>query len=97
MTYTIRAFIGTKLTMLTPFGMRSRLSSHSGNVSQFQAMPSFIDSYGICSVRVIMSSARSRSAGFTGAKPKPQLPSTSEVTPCQPDTVQYGSQWIWAS
>ena len=62
-------------------------------------MPAFMVWNGICSVRVIMSSARSRSSGFTGAKPKPQpqLPSTSEVTPCQPDTVQYGSQWICAS
>ncbi len=37
-----------------------------------------------------MSRDRSRSAGFTGAKPKPQLPSTTDVTPCQPEIVQYG-------
>ncbi len=55
-------------------------------------MPAFIDAYGIASVRVIVSIARSRSSGLTGAKPKPQLPITIEVTPCQLEIVQYGSQ-----
>ena len=49
------------------------------------------------SVRVIVNIERSRNSGFTGAKPKPQLPITSEVTPCQLDMVQYGSQKSWAS
>ena len=31
------------------------------------------------------------------AKPKPQLPITAEVTPCQPDVVRYGSQKSCAS
>ena len=44
-----------------------------------------------------MSMACSRSAGRTGAKPKPQLPITTDVTPCQPDSVQYGSQNTCAS
>ena len=39
-------------------------------------------------MRVIVSIARSRSSGCTGAKPKPQLPITTEVMPCQPDSVQ---------
>ena len=72
--------------------MRCRFSSHSGKVIQFQGIPSFIESYGICSLRVIISNERSRSCGWHGAKPKPQLPSTTEVTPCQPEIVQYGSQ-----
>lgn len=42
----------------------------------------------MASTRDIDSITRSRLAGATGAKPKPQLPSTSEVTPCQPDSVQ---------
>ena len=51
----------------------------------------------MASVRVMVSMERSRKSGFTGAKPNPQLPSTTEVTPCQPEIVQYGSQRIWAS
>ena len=53
-------------------------------------MPLTIDSYGIASVRVIVSIERSRKSGRTGAKPNPQLPSTTDVTPCQPEIVQYG-------
>ena len=41
--------------------------------------------------------ASSRSAGVTGANPKPQLPMATDVTPCQPESVQYGSQRICAS
>ena len=60
-------------------------------------MPAFIALYGIASTRVIERIARSRSSGRTGAKPKPQLPITTDVTPCQPDSVQYGSQNTCAS
>ena len=35
--------------------------------------------------------------GCTGAKPKPQLPITTDVTPCQPESEQYGSQKTCAS
>ena len=56
-----------------------------------------ITRYGMASLRVIVSIARSRSSGRTGAKPNPQLPITTDVTPCQPEIVQYGSQWICAS
>ena len=51
-------------------------------------MPSFIESNGIASVRDMVNIERSRSSGRTGAKPKPQLPSTTDVTPCQPEIVQ---------
>jgi hypothetical protein len=60
-------------------------------------MPSRIASSPIASVRDMVSMARSRSAARTGAKPKPQLPSTTLVTPCQPETVHQGSHWICAS
>ncbi len=82
---------------LTPFGARSRQSRYSGIVSQSHGMPSSIDAYGIASVRVIVSIERSRKSGCTGAKPKPQLPSTTDVTPCQPEIVHHGSQRICAS
>ena len=51
----------------------------------------------MASVRVMVSIERSRKSGFTGAKPKPQLPSTTDVTPCQPEIVHHGSQRTWAS
>ena len=73
---------------MTPLGMRSSVSRNSGNETQSQSMPSFIDSKGMASVRDMVSIERSRSSGRTGAKPKPQLPSTTEVTPCQPEMVQ---------
>ena len=60
-------------------------------------MPAAMASKGMASVRVMVNMARSRSSGATGANPKPQLPITIEVTPCQPDSVQYGSQKSWAS
>ena len=49
-------------------------------------------SSGMASTRVIDCIIRSRISGRTGAKPNPQLPMTTEVTPCHPDSVQYGSQ-----
>ena len=51
----------------------------------------------MASVRTIVSIERSRKSGLQGAKPNPQLPSTTDVTPCQPEIVQYGSQRICAS
>ena len=48
-------------------------------------------------MRVIVSIARSRMSALTGEKPKPQLPITTEVTPCQLEIVQYGSQNSCAS
>src|SRR4051794_19689528 len=45
-----------------------------------------------------MSSARySRSSGLHGANVTPQLPSTTDVTPCQHDDDATGSQPTWAS
>ena len=82
---------------LTPLAVRSSESRYCGIVSQSHFIPTFIDSYGIASVRVIVSIDRSRNSGFTGTKPKPQLPSTTEVTPCHPEMVQYGSHRICAS
>ena len=98
-TYVISDAVGMYWMQFTPFGAPSSESRYSGIVSQSQcgSMPLTIDSYGIASVRVIVSIERSRKSGRTGAKPKPQLPSTTEVTPCQPEIVHHGSQRIWAS
>ena len=83
--------------MLSAFGVASRLSRNCGNVTQSHGSPRRIDSYGIASTRVIDRIAYSRRSGWTGANPNPQLPIATEVTPCQPDNVQYGSQNTWAS
>jgi hypothetical protein len=82
---------------LTDFGVRSTLSRNSGKVTQSQGMPSCMHDKGMASLRVIESMARSRSSGLTGAKEKPQLPMTTDVTPCQPEIEQYGSQKSWES
>ena len=74
--------------MFTALGAASTLSRNSGKVTQSQGMPAFIEAMGIASTRVIDIMARSRSAGRTGAKPKPQLPITTEVMPCQEESVQ---------
>lgn len=82
---------------LTPLGARPTLSRNSGNVSQSHGMPTFMVSIGTASLRDRLNMARSRSAGLQGAKPKPQLPITTLVTPCQPDIVHHGSQNSWLS
>ena len=51
----------------------------------------------------IISASSSRSASLHGANVTPQLPSTTEVTPCQHDDEPIGSQascasrWVWMS
>ena len=83
--------------MLTPLGARSTLARYSPNVTQSHGMPCRIVSSGTASLRTRESIARSRSSGLNGAKPKPQLPITTLVTPCQPDIVHHGSQNSWLS
>src|SRR5436190_4739557 len=87
-TYVIKEAVGMYWMTLTPLGERCSESMYCGIVSQSQLMPAFIDSYGIASVRVIVNIERSRNSRLHGAKPKPQLPKTSEVTPCHPEMVQ---------
>ena len=97
MAVTMMGVSGARVWTFTAFGVRSRLSRNCGKVSQSQGIPSFIVSKGIASTRVMDCMARSRAPSATGAKPNPQLPRTTDVTPCQPDIVQWGSQKIWAS
>jgi hypothetical protein len=97
MTYVISDAVGRYWMTFTPFGARSRESRYSGMVSQSHRMPWRIDSKGIASVRVIVSIERSRNSGATGANPNPQLPRTTDVTPCHPEIVHHGSHRICAS
>ena len=96
-TYMYSGASGTNAITFTPFGVRSTLSRNSGNVSQSHGMPACIVFIGTASLRERLSIARSRSSGLHGAKPKPQLPITTLVTPCQPDIVHHGSQKTWLS
>ena len=73
------------------------LSRYSGKVTQSHGIPAAIVVARTASLRSSVSIARSRSSGATGAKPKPQLPITTDVTPCQPDIVHHGSQKICES
>ena len=77
--------------------LRSTAPRYSANVSKFQAMPAssiFSDmSSTACSVRTIAPRWGSR----VGAIENPQLPATTDVTPCQHDDVSAGSQNTWAS
>ena len=75
-----------------PSGMCDSRSMYCGKVSQSTFIDTRIGSRGIASVRERASMARSASCGRRGAKPNPQLPIVTEVTPCQLPIVQYGSQ-----
>ena len=96
-TYMYSGASGTNAITLTPLGVRSTLSRNCGKVSQSQGMPACIVFSGTASFRETASIARSRSSGRHGAKPKPQLPMTTLVTPCHPDIVHHGSQKTWLS
>ena len=52
---------------------------------------------GMSSTDSIISARYSRSSGRTGANVTPQLPMTTDVTPCQHDELSSGSQPICAS
>src|SRR5271163_1238501 len=75
---------GTYDSTLTDFGIRSTLSKNSGKLSQSHGNADSIAASGIASTRVIDFIARSRRSGAHGANPNPQLPITTDVTPCQP-------------
>ena len=72
--------------------MDSSSSRYSGNDSQFHVMPSSSAAPGMSSTPSISWIRKSRSSGRAGAKPTPQLPITTVVTPCQPDGETSGSQ-----
>ena len=60
-------------------------------------MPAFNTSNGIASTFTRSRIAISRAAGRQGAMPTPQLPITTEVTPCHDEGVSAPSQQICAS
>lgn len=79
-------------------GLRAAAASmNSGKVSQSQVMPLFSTSKGMPSTFTRSFIAISRVSGLQGAMPTPQLPITTEVTPCHEEGVTAPSQQICAS
>ena len=78
-------------------GLLSIASRYCGNVSQAHSMPADMAIAGISSTASIRSISQSRSLGCTGAKPTPQLPITTVVTPFQQEGVRNGSHATCAS
>src|SRR6266851_4618961 len=66
-------------------------------------MPAAIASVGMSSTADRQRTYQSRSAGLHGARAKPQLLITTDVTPCQHEQLPSGSQaicasmWVWPS
>ena len=66
-------------------------------------MPAAIASVGMSSTADRQRAYHSRSSGLQGASAKPQLPITTEVTPCQHEQLPIGSHatcasmWVWPS
>jgi IMP dehydrogenase/GMP reductase len=75
----------------------SRASRYSGNVSHVQGSPSVITTPGMSSTPAITSTSTSWSSARHGAKPTPQLPITTVVTPFADDGVNRSDQMAWPS
>ena len=70
---------------------------YSGKVSHSHWMPSCMAAPGMSSTASIRSMSSSRRSSRTGAKPTPQLPITTLVTPWEEEGESIGSQVAWAS
>ena len=75
----------------------SSASRYSPKLSHCQSMPSCKAVPGMSSTPSISSMRKSWESGRTGAKPTPQLPITTVVTPCQLEGDISGSQVAWPS
>ena len=92
-----RAEWPTLAAKLIPLGRRSTASRYSGKVSKLQSMPAARAAGSMSSARSRLRTTRARCLGRTGARVKPQLPITAEVTPCQHELDPVASQNTWAS
>ena len=82
---------------LMPFGSRSTASRYWGNVSKLHSMPAASAAGSMSSARSRLRTTRARWSDRTGARVKPQLPMTADVTPCQHELDPVASQNTWAS
>ncbi len=73
-------------------GMAASASRYSGKLSHSQRMPSASAVPGMSSTPSMSPISHSWRSGAAGAKPTPQLPISTVVTPCQDDGVSRGSQ-----
>jgi hypothetical protein len=65
---------------------------YSGKVSHVQGRPSVMTTPGMSSTPAITSTSTSWSSWRQGAKPTPQLPITTVVTPCADEGVRRSDQ-----
>jgi hypothetical protein len=77
--------------------MPSMTSRYSGKDSHPQVMPSASAVPGMSSTPSMRAISQSWRSGRTGAKPTPQFPMTTVVTPCHEDGVSSGSHVTWPS
>ena len=82
---------------LIPLGRRSTASRYSGKVSKLQSMPAASAAGSMSSARSRLRTTKARWSDRTGARVKPQLPITADVTPCQQELLPVASQKTWAS
>ena len=84
-THTRTAACGTWVAMSRSYCRFSSWSRYWGNVSHGQVSPSVSTTSGMSSTPSISATITSRWSGLHGAKPTPQLPTITVVTPCQDD------------
>jgi hypothetical protein len=93
-----RSGVWPSMTATFSFGwVCSTASRYSGKVSNVHGMPANSASTDIPSTFSSVLAMVSRPAGRVGAIPKPQLPMTTVVTPCQDEGVRSGSHSTCAS
>ncbi len=80
-----------------PMGSASTASRNSGKVSHDHGMPASIACGEISSAISRLEKTLRLSSSAQGASVKPQLPITTEVTPCQQLLEPIRSQNTWAS
>ena len=90
-TYARTAPCGICAATSSIFGALSTASRYSLKVSHSQRIPSLSAAPGISSTPSMSPISQSWRSGDTGAKPTPQFPMTTEVTPCQHVGVSSGS------
>ena len=96
-TYARTAPWGTWVPTSTVQRRRSSASRYSPNVSHSHSIPSASAAPGMSSTPSMRPMSQSWRSGAAGAKPTPQLPMTSVVTPCHDDGASSESQVAWPS
>ena len=96
-TYSRNAVCPIIAATLSRLSMRSSVSRYSGKVSNDQSIPASSASTDIPSTFSSVRAITPRCSGRVGAIVKPQLPITTDVTPCQHDGVRSPCQVTCAS